>query len=231
MDLVDLGLDLFRAAQTAASGDGRAWESAAVSCVVGHGARPESVPGGARLYGFRSASWLAHQLDAVVALDGVDVILELKAHGKALPKNDLLRFKAATDDFYVGLGRDLPRRPIYRLFAGLGVASMGMRRYAALHGIAMVERDRWPSIVLASPKVLGPADRPSCPEQRALACLVRPMQVVLRPSGGGYVVGPGLADRALDATLDLQDIWSERSWASIDLEMAGRAVKPVVLAA
>jgi hypothetical protein len=218
MDLVDLVLELFMAAQGAQPGDGPALERAMTDRLHGKGIRLESIPGGSRLYGFPSQSGLAHQLDLVAALDGADAIVELKAHPAAMPKDGLLRFKAATDDYFVGLGRDLPNRPIYRVFGGPGRASQGMRRYAALHGIALVEGDRWSSCTLASDRLQWPIEvgGPSLDSRRLLERLIRPMQEVMRPVGDGYLVSRWPGTCPLDAVLDLQDDWSLRLWAEID---------------
>lgn len=135
MDLVDLSLELFTAMYAATPGDGDAWEVLARASLTRRGASVAQIPGGATLFGFAPASGLPHQLDAVIGLDDGFVILELKAHGGVVPKNDLLRFAAATDDFIVGLGRDLPRRPIYRVVASLGRISQGMRRLPPSAGL------------------------------------------------------------------------------------------------
>ncbi len=217
MDLADLVLELFLAAQQAPVGDGPAFERAFVERLHGTTIRIESVPGGARLYGFASQSGLAHQLDVVAALADGDVIVELKAHRGAMPKNELLRFKAATDDYLMGLAADAPSRPIYRVFGGPGHASRGMRRYAALHGIALVEGGRWPSLVLAGERVPWSVEEaPSLETRRSILALVRPMQEALRPIRGGYFASPWARTQSPDAILELQDEWSFRLWAELD---------------
>lgn len=218
MDVTDLVLELFGAAQTAEPSDGLALERSMVDRLHQRGARMESIPGGCQLYGFASQSGLAHQLDLVVGLDGADAIVELKANRSSLPKDGLLRFKAATDDYFVGLGRELPNRPIYRVYGGLGTASRGMRRFAALHGIAVVEGDRWPSCALGSDDVSWPdEDGPSVEARRMLRRLVRPMQEVLHPVRDGYLVPPWPEAYSPDAILDVQDEWSSRVWGALDL--------------
>ncbi len=218
MDFADLILELFLAAQTTVPGDGLAWEHGTLDRVQRAGGTVESFPGGSRLYGFAAASGLAHQLDGVVGVHGADVILELKAHSSAMPKNELLRYKAATDDFCLGLGHDLPRRPIYRIFGGPGSVSRGMQRYAAASGIAIVEGDRWPATLLASDRVAWPVELggPSGSERRLLASLVRPMQDVLKPVPGGYFTAAGRPEASVDGILDLQTEWSARLWSVID---------------
>lgn len=218
MDLVDLALELFTAAYRAVPGDGEAWEGAARAALTQRGARFEQIPGGATLFGFPSASGLPHQLDAVVRLDDAYVILELKAHGTLVPKNDLLRFAGATDDFVFGLGCELPDRPIHRVMATLGRSSEGMRRFAAYRGIALIERGRWPSLVLSSPSIVWPEGdgAPTEHTREQLDRLVRPVQSVLRPVGHGHLYDPALSRFAVDALLALEDEWSGRLWAALD---------------
>lgn len=231
MDVVDLALELFTASYAAAPGDGEAWEVAARQALARHGARFGQIPGGVSLFGFGTASGLPHQLDAVVEVEDAFAVLELKAHCGTVPKNDLLRFVAATDDFIVGLGADLPHRPIYRVLASLGRLSMGMRRFAALHGIAVVERGRWPSIVLASPSIGWPdADgAPSAQDRDRLSRLVRPAQTVMRRVGECYLYEPGVPGRELDGLLALEDEWSDRLWAALQTRIG--APVPAVAAA
>ena len=223
-------LDLFAAAQSAPRGQGSEWENAVLAVVQAHGGVVESVPGGCRLFGHEASSGLWHQLDLVARVGCLDVIVEAKAHGGTLPKNDVLRFKAATDDFLIGLGRDVPTRPIVRAVVMLGTATLALRRYAGLHGIALVEPARWPSVVLAdATSIAWPiGEGPSHSDRHAMASLVRPMQDVLAPlSGGRYLYR--VLDRAMvDHALRLQDHWSEQTWANMDegtLELpAGRPV-------
>src|SRR5688500_16957759 len=56
---------------------------------------------GFRVFGRRSVSGLYHQLDEQTACHGAMVIGEWKAYRGAIPKNDLLRFKGATDDYWL----------------------------------------------------------------------------------------------------------------------------------
>lgn len=224
MDLADLILELFEASQDAEPGRGHAFERAVANQLHEKGIPLESVPGGARLFGFGSASGLAHQLDVVAALDSADVIIELKARASATPKNDLLRFKAATDDYFMALSCEPPTRPIYRVFTMLGIASRSMRRYAAIHGIAMVERDRWPSTVLASDRLWIPGndDLPAAMDRRALRRLVGPVHVA-DGSSLTAIRHPG-SRITLDAVLNLQDEWSVRLWAAVERRADGAPI-------
>ena len=175
------------------------------------------MPGRARLFGFAAASGLPHQLDVVAAVHGAIVVIELKAHAGCVPKNDLLRFVAATDDFVLGLGRDLPDTPVYRLLATLGRTSRGMRRYASIHGVGIVESGRWPAVVLAAPDLVWPEDgtAPGDADRSELARLVRPVQQVVRMGRHGVMFTPGPAGLVADRLLDLEDEWSGRLWAAL----------------
>lgn len=217
MDLAGLVSALFAVVQRVEPSDGLALEQAVVDRLHGVGIRLESIPGGCRLFGFASESGLAHQLDLVAALASADAIIELKAHHGTMPKNELLRFKAVTDDYFIGLGRHRPRRPLYRVFAGPGRMTRGMRRYAALHGVALVEGDRWPSCMLASDRLPWSVDEaPSAESRRSIDTLVRSMDEVLRPVPSGYLAPAWPGARTVDAVLDLQDEWSIRRWTELD---------------
>jgi hypothetical protein len=119
------------------------------------------------------------------------LIGEWKAYRSAVQKNEMLRFKAVTDDLYDGMGARIPRRPVLRLFGVAGNATDALRRYAVRHGIAPVERSRWPAPVLADPhRGWPPGLGPDPDDRRRLAWLARPMQHVY----------PALPDPDADAT-------------------------------
>ena len=183
------------------------------------GAPLEAVPGGFRVYGHSPLSGLAHQIDASIGCSDCLVIGEWKSHRGPIPKNELLRFKAATDDFYMALRADSPRRPIMRLFGGAGRASTGPRRYAALHGIAIIDPDRWPAPLLADASRPWPAAEPPPPpaDRRSLAWLTRPLQRILtRRSDGSYTIPPPPPSGRLDSLDALHQHWSERMWEAVE---------------
>ena len=225
-----LCLDLFVLAQqetdsAVGASRGRVWEDAVAERLAGRGIPVESVPGGYRVLGFLSLSGLAHQVDSALACSDAIILAEWKAYRGTLPKNELLRFKAATDDYYMAFGAAGLSRPVLRVFGGIGEASHELRRYAALHGIALIERDRWPVPILASTEFIwpgNPADGPSGNEQHALAWGVRPLQRVLRPhqSGGFLLPRPQSAAR-VDSLLLLHEHWSDRLWDDIDFDLGG----------
>ena len=182
-----------------------------------------SVPGGYRVLGFMSQSGLLHQIDSTLACSDAIVLAEWKAHRGRLPKNELLRFKAATDDYFMAFGAAGLSRPVFRLFGGVGEASYELRRYAALHGIALIERDRWPLPVLVSTECSWPgshAGGPSVNEQRALAWGVRPMQRVICPHpSGGFLLPRSPSQARVDSVLHLHQHWSDQLWDDIDFEL------------
>lgn len=224
-----LCLDLFVLAQQQGSHDavgaerGRVWEDAVTKRLAERGIPVESVPGGYRVLGFMAQSGLAHQVDSTLACSDAIILAEWKAYHGALPKNDLLRFKVATDDYFMAFGAAGLSKPVFRLFGGIGEASFELRRYAALHGIALIERDRWPLPILASTEFSWPCnhiDGPSGNEQRALAWAVRPMQRAICPHPpGGFLVPrfPSLA--RIDFVLHLHEHWSDQLWDDIDFEL------------
>ena len=223
-----LCLDLFVLAQqqsydVVGTGRGRLWEDAVAKRLAQRGIPVESVLGGYRVLGFMSLSGLAHQVDSTLACSDAIILAEWKAYSGALPKNELLRFKAATDDYFVAFGTAGLSMPVFRLFGGIGEASYELRRYAALHGIALIERNRWPLPILVSTECTWPGnhtDGPSSNEQQALAWAVRPMQRVICPHpSGGFLLprSPSLA--RVDAVLHLHEYWSDQLWDDLDFEL------------
>jgi hypothetical protein len=125
------------------------WEHRIADYLGKKGFPVEPMPGGVRVFGIVPASGLRHQTDAAIDCVDAHVIGEWKAYSRPVPKNEVLRFKAATDDLYDSLVELRPRLPVIRLFGVCGDASDELRWYAARHGICLVERSRWPTPVLA----------------------------------------------------------------------------------
>jgi hypothetical protein len=145
---------------------------------------------------------------------------EWKAHRGAIPKNELLRFKAVSDDYYLALGPNVPRRPILRLFGGTGAISPELRRYAALWGIALIDPDWWPAPLLSSARTTWPGSIDPPPvDRRQLSWLARPLQRTLsRQADGSYRLPPPAARSHVDAVIDLQARWSDELWDQVDCE-------------
>ncbi len=219
-------LDLFLLAhldlRSKGSERGERWERTVEEYLARRGVPVSAIPGGCRLFGHISLSSLPHQIDGCIGCSDAIVIAEWKAHRGAIPKNELLRFKAATDDYFLGLVTDFPKRPVIRVFGGPGRASDALRTYAAIHGIALIEPDRWPSPVLAGGQCGWPdmsSEGPALEDRRALAWLVRPVQQVLVPQpDGGFRIPPAQMPARISAVLRLQDYWSDRLWEAVDMK-------------
>ncbi len=180
---------------------------------------------GFRVFGRRNMSGIYHQLDEQTRCARVAVVGEWKAHTGHIPKNELLRFKAATDDYWLepSTRRD---QSVIRVFGGTGTVTPAMRVYAAQWGIVLITPDLWPLPSLLDPHLLwGPGDLP-CPTARdalALGSLTRPLNTVLSPaSDGGWRVpsipsAPDLASR-----LQLWRTWSDRAWSWWDDQSPAR---------
>lgn len=190
------------------------WERRIADALAVRGFPVRSVAGGVEVHGVLPASGLRHQIDAEIVCRDAEVIGEWKAYRGAVPKNELLRFKAITDDLYDAMAVRPPRRPILRLFGVAGDASPELRWYAARHGIALVERSRWPAAVLADPLLRWPScDGPSEIDRQRLAWLSRPLQHVYpRLSDGRLMLPRRLPDSAVEALLAIHDRWSDRLW-------------------
>lgn len=178
---------LWRCVRAATPGDGRRLERDVRELMVTRGLRSEQVPGGYSLLGIGSASGLWHQLDLEAHLDDAVLVGELKAHTGRLPKNELLRFVAATDDLYVGSSRRAARTPIWRAIAGTFTSTPAERSFAAIHGVLVVEPSTIPSLLLAAPALALPdeLDPLADPERVAVAGLARPMQTLFSSSPRG----------------------------------------------
>jgi hypothetical protein len=214
--LAELSLDLFLAghAHLAAgrAGDGRGLERR-VADYLDHAGMPNS--NGFRVFGRRSLSGLYHQLDEQTACSRVLVVGEWKAYTGQIPKNELLRFKAATDDYWLSphTRRDTP---LIRIFGGTGLLTPAMRTYAAHWGIVLITPDRWPIPTLCEPYLLwnrAGLDGPSQLDVRVLRTLGRPLADVLHPmSDGSWRVPPMADDTDLAHRLRLWQRWSDRAW-------------------
>lgn len=199
---------------------GWSWENRIAETLAMRGYPVEPMPGGVRVFGVMPASGLRHQTDAALHCTDAHVVGEWKSYSGPVPKNEVLRFKAATDDLYESLARRLPRQPVLRLFGVGGDVTPDLRWYAARHGISLVERTRWPAPALADPLLGWPEGRgPSEADRRRLRWLSRPMQDVYpRLPDGSLRLPPPPQDSAVEALLTLQNRWSDRLWSAVDAE-------------
>ncbi len=209
---------------------GREWEERVQDHLALHSVPVEVIPGGSRVFGLASLSGLQHQVDLTLRASDALVIVECKAYRSALPKNELLKFKAVTDDYYMSIGAALPKKPVIRIFGGPGEAGHELRRYAAYHGIVLIERRRWPVPVLIAEDGGWP-NAPAMPAEEAtsLARLCLPMQQTFaRQPDGSYKTAAFPPASTIDAMLALHDRWSDWLWREVDAmsgtfeEMLGR---------
>lgn len=198
---------------------GLQWERCVADHVRELGMPAETHPGGFTFLGRASLSGLRHQVDAAIACTDALVIGEWKAHRGSVPKNELLRFKAVSDDYYLALGAHVPAQPIVRVFGGSGSTSIELRRYAAHNGIVLIDRERWPSPVLASGRLRWPdCLEPDRLERRQLAWLGRPLQRVLaRLEDGSYRLRQPPTQASVSSALAAHDKWSQELWHQVDV--------------
>lgn len=111
LDLFLLGHAHLAAGQT---GDGFAFERR-VRAHLGVCGLPDAR--GFRVLGRRSLSGLYHQLDEQTECGEALVVGEWKAWSGRISKNELLRFKAATDDYWLGAVNRV-EVPVVRVFGG-----------------------------------------------------------------------------------------------------------------
>jgi hypothetical protein len=197
---------------------GRQWEQRIATMLAQRGFPVGSIPGGIQVHGVLPASGLRHQTDAAIECHDAYVIGEWKSCVGAVPKNEVLRFKAVTDDLYEAMAELRPRRPVLRLFGVAGDASRELRWYAARHSITLVEKSRWPAPVLASHDICWPpGDGPSRIDLARLAWLSRPLQAVYpRLPDGSLRLPRRPPDPTIEGLLALHDRWSDRLWELLD---------------
>ena len=171
---------------------------------------------GFRVLGRRSISGLYHQIDEQTGCGDALVIGEWKAYSGCIPKNDLLRFKAATDDYWLA-GASPLGLPVIRVFGGTGRVTEAMRTYAAHWGIVLVTPDRWPVPALCDEDLLwSPAelDPPPAIDRRTMVSLVRPLDAMLAAQADGSWRVPPMAPAAdLGHRLRVWKHWSDSAWA------------------
>ena len=224
--LPDLCRDLFLLAQIEddESGPHRGWkwEQAVADYLALRNVPVEVLPGGYTVFGHASLSTLRHQIDGTIGCADAIVVAEWKAFKDDMPKNELLRFKAASDDYFMALGNDTPRRPVVRVFGGTGYASDEVRSYAYIHGIALIERGRWPAPALVAENIVRrhqDAPRPGIADRKHLAWTFRPIQQVLVAQQDGSFLFPRPPKSAMIKSLNsLHEYWSDALWEEIDSE-------------
>lgn len=197
--------------------DGRAGDGYGFEGVVARHLARRGVPirgrGATRIVGPQSLSGLRHQIDAQGDVGDGLLIGEWKAYRGTIPKNELLRFHAVTEDYWL-LNPRAADRPVFRFFGGTGHVTPAARRFAARWGICLITPDTWPVLALVDPTIAWPCgDGPSDLDRRTIGWLARPMQSVYSSTPSGRLILPKPVDDAtLEGRLSLHDTWSEHAW-------------------
>lgn len=188
------------------------WERRIARALLLQGFYIRSLPAGALVHGAHAASGLRHQIDAEIQCEHAFIIGEWKAFSGLIPKNEVLLFKAISDDIYEDFSPRQRRVPVFRVFGANGDGCIELRRYAARHGMALVEKSRWPAPVLADPELHWPrGESPSDADRKRLAWLCRPMQLAADVGSDGFrTLRPPMNGAAIDSLLSLQERWSAR---------------------
>ena len=224
--LSSLCRDLFLLAHTDIEGHGprrgQKWEQIVADHLARRNVPVETLPGGCTVFGHVSLSTLKHQIDGTIGCADAIVVAEWKAFKDNLPKNELLRFKAVSDDYFMALGSNTPSRPIVRIFGGTGYASDEVRAYAYLHGIALIERGRWPAPALVSNNIIRQIPSqigPNATDLSHLAWTFRPVQKVLVAQKDGSFLFPKPPKSSMINSLSaMHEYWSDMLWEEIDSE-------------
>lgn len=170
---------------------------------------------GFRIFGRRSLSGLYHQLDEQTACKNALVVGEWKAYRGRIPKNDLLRFKAATDDYWFNCAQACTL-PVLRVFGGTGAVMEAMRVYAAQWGIILVTPDRWPIPSLVDPDLLWSPDGvpgPAPVDQKCMTSLMTPLNGVFVPHpDGSWRLPPVPTATDVAGRLRVWKHWSDQAW-------------------
>lgn len=209
LDVFLLGVDY--------AADGRAGDGYGFERVVARHLAQRGVPvrgsSSTRVVGPQSLSGLRHQIDAQGDTGEGLLIGEWKAYRGTIPKNELLRFHAVTEDYWLQRPHS-SGRPVFRFFGGTGKLTPAARRFAARWGISIISPDTWPALALADPLIAWPeGGGPSPQDRRALAWLARPVQSVYEKLPDGRLALPlPVDDATVDARLTLHDRWSEEAW-------------------
>lgn len=207
--------------------EGQAGDGAGFEKRVGSHLEALALPNarGFRIFGRRSLSGIYHQLDTQTTCDEALIVGEWKAYSGRIPKNDLLRFKAVTDDYWLA-GMTRTGLPVVRIFGGTGQVTEAMRVFAAQWGIVLITPDRWPVPALCHPDLLwspGDLDPPSAADLRTMVSLIRPLNAVLAPQAdGSWRVPPMASAGDVAPRFRVWENWSERAWAWWDDASHGR---------
>ena len=182
--------------------------------------------GSRTLNGTRAASGFMHENDAVITTPDLAIHLELKHLSGELGKNELLIFNQKGLDYLVSEDHVLRRLPLYRVILSASLLSPAARRFALQWGIAAIEPDRLPLLLLhhlAGHRIpaLSGVQVPTQDEiWREVPRLVVPVQQRIHQlsgamNGKGEVIGSARIDRALHR---LQREAGDAYWTAMDMQ-------------
>ena len=186
-------------------------------------------PGSRTLCGQRSASGFNHESDAVIALPGFVIHVELKYLSYELNKNELLIFNQKGLDFLASSSSSLRRRPLHRLLLSGRPVSQEARRFALQWGIVIIEPDRLPLLLihkLAGSCIPGLKARATAMQDQIwteIPQIVAPLQKRLQRlasiiDAGEPLVGEFRMERVLNA---YQLFFGDACWSALDETQPG----------
>jgi hypothetical protein len=181
-------------------------------------------PGSRTLCGDRSASGFNHESDAVVALPGFLVHVELKYLTEELNKNELLIFNQKGLDFLAAASLPLRRRPLYRLLLSGRLISQEARRFALQWGIVTVEPNRLPLPLIHGFAGTHSFGQNTCPAEirhqlrEEIPQIITPLQKrLLRLASLMGTDEPLLSERRMDRVLELYQLqFGNACWTAMD---------------
>ncbi len=230
--LASICLDCTLLAQRVGDGplpDGHAFQQAVGRVLQRPGMRTVQHAGLTTLWGLRSASGAAHELDAVGSTDARTFLIEAKA-GSIVTKADLAVFELKVTDFYFARARVVASHAWSPILVCAAPASDSLRRLAAHRAIILCDPDRLALPVLYH-HVTHRASAPFLPQTlvselralapRALACLQQRYR--LDTATGALSLRPNPYTREqLDDLLFLQDELTDEVLARYDRLAPGR---------
>ncbi|MGH9908889.1 MAG: hypothetical protein ACRD8U_25295 [Pyrinomonadaceae bacterium] len=174
--------------------------------------------------GQKSASGFNHESDAVIALPGLLVHVELKYLSYELNKNELLVFNQKGLDFLASSSASLRRRPFYRLLLRGRLVSQEARRFALQWGIVIIEPERLPLLLvhkLAGSCIPGLKPRAAAMQDQIwteIPQIIAPLQKRLKRLASIIDSGePLLGELRMDRVLNAYQLWfGDTCWSALD---------------
>ncbi len=149
--LAEISLDAFLAARYCVGDglpEGRAWERAVGTLLYRPGLSRHQHAGLTTLFGTPSVSGCAHELDAAASGWRGSLLLECKALGNGVAKNDVATFELKTFDYYCGQLDTVADDRWWRMLVSATPAPNPVRALCFRLGIVLCEPGRFPLPVL-----------------------------------------------------------------------------------